>query len=378
MIRLPASALLFGAILLLPPHVHSQVRSIPQPNEDVRQMLQKFIGYAPDPCNLTPKGEEKDWDTSQIEAPLFQRVSDLVADALNTGTRSPTERATKTLRDVEGVSAEVNSAWPRENQFHFEVLDLNEILVVEMSIRMRGRFVVYSSSQGNEKNPDHLWRKTSLLNDGSDTEVPWVQLSISPLHRGPSGRPRFLVRSVNGGCAGSIGIAYDAREWNSENDGSADQIVSIKGALGLDDKVAAFPQIGELRTKGPLIDLPYCWWSPIDTWDNPSMCAVDRYDLSTDAVRFVSRRVNRPDLLPVAQALDYSNKRDFGAVRGYCVSDAVARRLVEWAPGRLFDTEVKVKRLGTSRELVFDDSGNYRFTVEKRGARWLIAAFAIN
>ncbi|HEY2471202.1 MAG TPA: hypothetical protein VGI45_25640 [Terracidiphilus sp.] len=108
------------------------------------------------------------------------------------------------------------------------------------------------------------------------------------------------------------------------------------------------------------------------------MCALDRYDLSGDGVRFVSRQVNRPDLLPVAQALDNAAKHDFGAVRGYCTSDAVARRLVEWAPGKLFDVEVKLKRLGSGRELVFDADGDYRFIVEKRGGRWLVAGFSMD
>ncbi len=106
------------------------------------------------------------------------------------------------------------------------------------------------------------------------------------------------------------------------------------------------------------------------------MCAVDRYDLSGDGVRFVSRRVNRPDLLPVAQALAYADKRDFGAVRGYCVSDAVARRLVESAPGKAFEVEIKTKRLGAGRELVYEESDGYRVTVAKHGGRWLIAGFS--
>jgi len=40
--------------------------------------------------------------------------------------------------------------------------------------------------------------------------------------------------------------------------------------------VHGFAQIGEFRAEGSSINLPYCWFSPIDTWDNPSLCAIDR------------------------------------------------------------------------------------------------------
>ncbi len=146
----------------------------------------------------------------------------------------------------------------------------------------------------------------------------------------------------------------------------------------MDDQVKAFPTIGKLRTDGPVIDLPYCWWSAIDTWDNPSMCAVDRYDLSGNEVRFISRRVNRPDLLPIAKAAKYAEDRDIPAVRAYCASDAVARRLVESAPNRLFEVDVKVKPHGAEHKLVYEDGGGYRFIVVKRGDRWLIEDFAAN
>ena len=86
------------------------------------------------------------------------------------------------------------------------------------------------------------------------------------------------------------------------------------GSFGLDDKVPGFPQIGKLQTDGPLIIPPYCWFSSIDTWDNPSLCAVDTYDLSRDSVRFRSRTYNRPDLVPIAKAIEYAQQRGYRAV----------------------------------------------------------------
>jgi hypothetical protein len=309
---------------------------------------------------------------------LFDRVSDVVVEALNSGTALPKDRAAEALRAIERISEEVNAAWPPYKRFRFEVLDLKDILVITQSIRMDSRFFVFALSQPDGKTSRRLWRKVSLLDEDSLPETsPWMELEVVSAHRGPSANPRFLVRSTDGGCAGSYGVGYDLFQWNHEV-GGIDKLIGIKGARGLDDQVKGFPWIGEFHADGPLIDLPYCWFSPIETWDNPSLCAVDRYDLSGDGIRFVSRRVNRPDLLPIAKALEYAQKRDFGAVRGYCTNDAVARRLVEWAPERVFEVEIKVKRLGPGRELVYEESDSYRFTVEKRGQHWLIAALRMD
>ena len=98
------------------------------------------------------------------------------------------------------------------------------------------------------------------------------------------------------------------------------QIIKQSGAFGLDDKVPGFPQIGDLKTDDVRVTLPYCWLSPIDTWDNPSTCAVDTYDLSGDSAKFISRIHNRPDLLPVAKVMEYAAQCDYGALLGYCSS----------------------------------------------------------
>jgi hypothetical protein len=362
---------------MLAPIAHAQTDPPPRVKPDIRQLLQSLTESSPDPCGPGP-ANERDWQPSRIEMPLFEAASDLVVAALNTDSAPPVERARKALETVERTSTEINGSWPREDRFRFELLDLNEILVAKMSVRVYGRFFVFGPSTDNAGKPNGQWRRIYLLEDDSELDAPWVEVQLYSLHRGPSGRARFLARSKEGGCAGSFGVMYDARAWNPEYGGSVDRIIDLKGALGLDDEVKGFPQIGKLRTDGAIIDLPYCWWSAIDTWDNPSMCAVDRYDLSGDTVRFVSRPVNRPDLLPVAKAAEYAAKHDFAAVRGYCTSDAVARRLVGWMPDRLFDVEIKVKRLGPGRELLYDEGGNYRFTVEKQGERWLVDAFSAN
>jgi hypothetical protein len=364
-----------AAVLSLTPMAEPQVPSAAESRPDVTQLLRSFAGYAPDPCGLE-QASEKDWHSFQIEDPLFDRVADLVADALNTEAATPSELAKDALRLVERASDEANAAWPKENRFRFEILDLKEVLVVELSIRTHGRFFVFGVPQTYDGKPNQLWRRITLIED-SEREVPGILRALYSLHRGPSGKPRFLVRTIWSGCAGSLGVSYEAHEWSPEDYGSADKMIGVEGSLGLDDRAPGFPQIGKFQTNGALIDLPYCWRSAIDTWDNPSLCAVDRYDLSGDSARFVSRQINRPDLLPIAKAIEYAEKRDFPAVRAYCANDSVARRLVELAPGHLFEVEIKAKQLSAGRESV-SDGGGYRFIVEKQGQRWLVAGFSSN
>jgi hypothetical protein len=374
--RLRQVQVFIAIALFIQPIAHGLVNA-PEPKPNIRQLLQNLTKSSADPCDVG-SANDRDWQPSLVEMPLLEAAADLVTEALNTDTAPPVERAQKALENIASASAEINHSWPEGRRFQFKILDLKEILVVKMSIRSYERFFVFGAPSGDAGKQDRPWRRVGLTENESEFDVPWVYVQLYPLHRGPSGRARFLARSTMGGCAGSFGVSYDAREWNPDNGGSADQIIGLQGALGLDDEVKGFPQIGKLRTDGPVIDLPFCWWSPIDTWDNPSMCAVDQYDLSGNDVRFVVRRVNRPDLLPIVRAAEHAEKRDLPAVRAYCTSEAVARHLLALAPTRLFEVEIKVKQLATGRELVYEEGGNYRFVVEKRSDRWLIASFHVN
>lgn len=207
--------------------------------------------------------------------------------------------------------------------------------------------------------------------------MPQSRLDLYPLHRGPSENARFLARFGLSGCAGSTGVVYEAREWDPKGFGDLKQIIKQAGAFGLDDNVSGFPQIGELRTEGLAITLPYCWFSPIDTWDNPSLCAVDTYDLSGDDVRFRSHAYNRPDLLPIAKALAYAEQRDFPAVLGYCASSQVARKLVRNVPPFVFAEELRVSRIGKGKEHVeLGYEPTYGFDVEQSVDGWRVVAFS--
>jgi len=351
----------------------------PDPASNFRQLLQKIAEFSPNPCG-PPYGKEDNWQSAaNTERHLFSLAADMVTRGLNAtppGPGSPQERAAAALKKLEQMTAEINASWPDESRFHFQILDLPPALIVKMSIRTHQRFFVFGIADKDSGKPNRSWHRIGSSDDSSEFAVPTSEIDLYPLHRGPSGNARFLAKAIYGGCAGSIGVAYDAREWDPRSTGDTEQIIKQEGSFGLDDKVRGFPQVGKLQTDGPLITLPYCWFSEIDTWDNPSLCAVDTYDVSGDDVKFRSRVFNRPDLVPIAKAIEFAEKRDYPAVLGYCASDAVARRMVREFPPSVYADDLRVTRTGDGKERVeFGYSPAYRFNVEKRGDRWLVTAF---
>jgi hypothetical protein len=350
------------------------------PLSDFTQLLQKLAELSPNPCG-PPYGREKDWHSGDIESRLFDQAENIITKELNAEPEtsgSAQARAAKALEKLEQLSALINAAWPDENRFHFQVLDLPPALVIRTSIRTHGTFFVFGMPEQDRGKPDKRWHMVGSNTDYFVDETPYSRVDLYPLTRGPSGHARFLAKFDRGGCAGSIGVAYDAREWDPDGIGNLEQIIKQAGAFGLDDKVPGFAAIGSLQTKGSMITLPYCWFSPIDTWDNPSLCAVDTYDISGDNVRFQAREYNRPDLVPIAKAIEYARLRDYPAVLGYCTSSQVARKLIRNVTPYKFAEDVRVTHKGKSKEHVelgFDPT--YSFDVQKLGDRWRVVAFSL-
>jgi hypothetical protein len=346
-----------------------QTDSVP----DFRQLLQKMADFSPDPCG-PPYGQEKDRHSENVEIRLFDQAQQVIAQELNASAESslpPRARAEEALKKLAGMSAEVNAAWPEENRFHFQILELPPALVVKMGIRTHETFFVFGISKEASGKPNRLWEDVGSGDTSAERSVPQLSLDIYPLHRGPSGNVRFLARFDISGCAGPTGVEYDVHEWNPGGYGYLEQIIKQDGSFGLSE-VPEFAQIGEFRTEGSIITLPFCSYSAIDTWDNPSLCAVDTYDLSGDNVQFRSRSHNRPDLVPIAKAIEYAEKRDYPAVRAYCASANVAHRLIRENPPHA-EAILQTKRTGKYRERI--EIGEYFFDVEKRAGRWLVVGF---
>jgi len=352
---------------------------------DFRQLLQKLGAAAPDPCT-NPSEAYK--DAEKTEDGLFRKATDVVTQELNaaiSGPKSPKDRAGEALKKLERMSAEINAAWPDENRLHFQILDVPPLLVLKMTIRTHARFFVFGIPEESSGKPNLLWQEVGSDEESFEHDSPRSWLDLYPLHRGRSGNARFLAKFGYTGCAGSSGVMYDAREWSPKDSGDLELIIKQEGAFGMDEAPEGhtpspkdpFPPIGVLRTEGSLITLPFCWFSAIDTWDNPSLCAVDTYDVPGDDVRFRSRAYNRLDLLPIAKAIEYAEQRDYPAVLGYCASSDVARRLVRDIPPHVFADDLRVTRTGDGKERVeLGYPTTYRFDLEKRAGRWLVVAFS--
>jgi hypothetical protein len=350
----------------------------PDLQQDFRQRLQKVAVLSPDPCG-SPSPREKEWTPADSEFRLFSRAADIVNEALNaaaSNAKLPKERAAAALGKLEEASSEINADWPEDNRFHFQILNVPPLLVVKMEFRTSARYFAFGVPQEEvSEKAQPVWHRVGS-DDVLAQESARSLIELFELHRGPSGKARFLARIEPFGCAGSVGVVYEAREWNPEGIGSLEKIIHQEGALGLDDNVEGFPQIGDLRTDSSLITLPYCRFSAIDTWDNPSLCAVDTYDLSGDDVKFQSRVYNRPDLVPVAKAIEYAQERDFAAVRGYCASSEIADRLVREMPPHFFAGEIQVNASGKGSERVeLGDGPAYWLEVEERQGSWVVVDF---
>jgi hypothetical protein len=288
------------------------------------------------------------------------------------------ERVAIVLGELEKMSAEINSSWSEENRLHFQIVDFPPAIVLKMGFRDRETFSVFAiPARADSAQQKGSWQEVGLDLSGVDNRSVSRSLELYPLYRSASGNARFLAKFIVSGCAGPVSVQYDAQEWDPESGvAGLGQIIKLEGAFGLEGNVPGFPQVGDLRTRGPLVTLPYCWFSAIDTWDNPSLCAVDTFDLSKDTVRFGGSVYNRPDLVPVAKTIEYARRYDYSAVLGYCASADIATHLVRDMTPNLFADDLRVTRLAAHRERV--ELGypiSYRFEVEKRHGRWLVVAF---
>jgi hypothetical protein len=358
------------------------------------ELLKKMSTGPGNACN--GKGD----DFSRLEYYLFEKADQGVLENLNrtgppddltnSSTSDSKDRAIQILTELERSSAEFNKEWEEGNRFHFEVLDIPPTLVVKMTYRNRATFTVFGIPQlSDDQKPNTRWRAIYAADDGRfEPRSGYDWLDLFSLQRGPSKKARFLAKFGAAGCGSGVGVSYYAYEWSPENFGDLAEIIKLEGAVSQEDPLdnahpsqndlsSSFHPIGKLATNGPIISLPYCWFSQIDTWDNPSLCAVDSYDISRDRVRFLDRVNNRPDLVPIAKAIEYGQAHDYRAVRAYCNTPEVAEKIARNVPPFVFaGAGLKVTRITPLKERVeIGDDKVFQFDIEKRGADWLVLSF---
>jgi hypothetical protein len=309
----------------------------PSPPPSFEDLLKKLAQAPANAC------DNWDADFSEFEFQLFARVDDAVVQKLN-----EKSSASAALEEMERLSSEINQGWPAERRFHFQVIDVPPGLLVKMTYRNRATFSFFAIPALDASNqPNSLWYVVEEDDNRLEAPIGYDEIELFPLARGPGKRARFLTKFRSAGCGSGVRVAYHAYEWNPQNTGDIDRFIKLEGAGGHDDQMGG---VGELRTQGSLIALPYCWFSPIDTWNDPTLCALNSYDISGDRVRFVNSVYNLPDLLPVAKAIEYAQARDYPAVLAYCGSSDVARRMVRDVPDFVFAVDgLTVKPLARRR-----------------------------
>ncbi len=352
-----------------------------QPPEPSFEDLLKALAPAPgDACDFPDKDREGT-PFSDLEYQLFQQADKAVAQGLAEKTS-----AASTLEKLERLSAEINKKWSDERQFHFQVIDLPPAVLVKMTYRNRATISFFAKTSTDS------WRTIGASHDHRAMPTGgYESLDLFALARGPAHRPRFLARFSDAACGSGVAVGYYAYEWNPQSTtGSLDEFIKLEGAASQLDAIGesvytprdqehSFLPVGELKTEGSLITLPYCWFSAIDSWNNPSLCAVNSYDTSGDRVRFVNSVYNRPDLLPIAKAIEHAQAHDYPAVLAYCGSPAVARELIRDIPPFVFSTpRLDIKRIGPLKKTVELGDQALQFDIEKRGDRWLVVAFRID
>ncbi len=370
-------------------------RQLSDPVDTFERLLKEMASEPADPCLATGR------DDGRLEDELFAQADRAMVRALNgapgrasdDGTANPRARLVQMLARLERIGADVNRGWPEEKRFHAWVIDVPPALLVGMTYRNRATFSFFAvPERGSDDKPTTLWHVADVLDNGRfEPQTGYNWLNLFPLERGPSRRARFLAEFGGAGCGAGVGVAYLVYEWNARGVGRLSELIKVEGAVSQEDPIderaarkkdlsSYFPPVGELKTTGPLITLPYCWFSAIDTWDNPSLCAVDTYDISRDRPRFAGRVVNRPDVLPIAQAIEHAWAHDYPAVQAYCASADVARRIVRDLPPLVSAVgSLTVTRIGPSKETVEieDLDQAYRFEVQKQADRWLVTSFQV-
>ncbi len=338
----------------------------------VEAALKKLAALPPDPCETHDGAGEME---KHPETPVFLAATALMQAQLNQGDEPPLLRLQSAVAAITLDSRKVLAHWPEESRFHAKVVEAGPLLITTMFVGARERWFAFGKVEGR-------WKQVGEDGGGFD-DSPRRLMQVYHLPAGRPGVARFLAARVFFGCAGSSGISYEVREWDPAAPGGyVATVFSQDGAFGMDEAADGrapsaqdpFAPIGKLVTDGPVLALPYCTFTSIDTWDNPSLCTLDRYDVRGATLRFLSRRYNRPELVPVAKAMEYAAAHDLPATRAYCASEELARRLVfEGAPAP--DTNVEVVRHGQGKRVWFGDRESW-FDVERRAGRWVIVGLS--
>jgi hypothetical protein len=318
-------------------------------------------------------------DTTKLENKLFHEADAGIINSLNASTGDPKDAVSRVLESMRDMSEHADRAWPTNRRFHYELLEIDPVFVVNYHIRSRSTwsaFAVPALAAYPEKGKNIKWVRVGEDENRFAEHKSDEGMEVYPLDHGPSRLAGFLAKSSYVSCGdGQTGIEYVGYEWDPAWRGFLGEVIRRKGAVSGE----VFPAIGKLQTAGTRITLPYCWWSAIDSSVWASLCSVDTYDVSGDQVRFLGTETNRPDLETVARVIEYAQNRDSRAVLAYSASPSIAKKLVALMPQVVTSAGIDFKAISDNLETVdIENNEHLRFILEKRGGKWVVVRFMLN
>lgn len=206
------------------------------PAEQISQLLQQLIFAPADTCGAPPVAN---LDPDQIEQSILEQAANLFLQELNQSgpeLTAASNRATEALNRIKAESDKTNAIWPVESRFRYELLTIPPALVVKVGIGSHERYFAFGvPAKDDTRKPNRQWARLGEDELELENQVGRVWIDVYPLHRGPSGNPRFFASIGFSGCAGSSGLLYDAREWDPNDVVGLSQIIKQQGARGMDE-----------------------------------------------------------------------------------------------------------------------------------------------
>ena len=338
----------------------------PEPLERFGQLARRLAGLQPDDCEAPRATDLGSEEIYRIEDKLFAAAADVVLQSLNEDPERSLQAAQEALDQLKRIGNRENNGWPEKSRFRFSLFTLPLALAVTLDIRDQASVAFFGVPQA-----DHSWKLIDMLSGTwpRSLHVPREDIELSPLWQGPSKKARFLAVFVGSGCAAPGGEKFTAYQWDPAWVGTLTPVLRRDST---DSDSDGYSQ----QLSGPVIKIPYCTPTVVDSSLWPQLCSVDTFDLSGDVVKFVGSETNRPDLQVIARVIEYAQKRDLQAVQAYCLTARIARQMTRLMPSQLYFAGQEWKQREPEHEVIeFSDGWVIDFTLDKHEGRWFVSDF---
>jgi hypothetical protein len=360
---------------------------VAKPLEHFKELAQQLAAQPPVNCCY----DNYDWPTGhpeELESKLFDEARKFITDSLNNGSSQPMTAVKEALKTLSLASDNIHKHWPEDHRFRYEIFDVSPIILAKTTLRSSAAAIAFYMIDSKRKT---TWSSEDVTQNDLKRNTMIQNVQVYPLSRGPSNQARFLIFSSITACGHGTEEEFTGYQMNPDTT-YPEQILHRKGseeAFDGDIEERESPQSkfnkkplrkfnNSFNASGKKITLPYCWFSVVDTWANPTLCMADTYDLSMDEVRFVGRKINRPDIYAVAKAIEHAQNGELESIRGYTVTSQVAKKILNSMPSHIFNEKTTVTHKGSNRELIRLQGYEIReFEMQRINGTWLISNYRL-